>query len=106
MSVVVGVLIGGSAHPHPEEMPLEPFLSAQVKGFCGPGSCLLSLIRGGFVTMGDGEGRSQTKDVEVLLTFSLGIRAIWRALRSVGSTYEAATSVTVATVLVTVIDSV
>lgn len=66
VTVVVGVL--GSAHRHPEEMPFDPLLSAQVNGFC---PCLFSLIRGAFVTMGDGAGRSQTKEVDGLLYVSL-----------------------------------
>jgi hypothetical protein len=70
VTVAVGVLIGGSAHRHPEEMPFDPFLSAQVKGFCGGASCLFSFIRGGFVTMGDGGGRSQTNEVYVLIFVS------------------------------------
>lgn len=68
VTVVEGVLIGGSAHRQPEEMPLEPFLSAQVNDFCGPGSCLLALIAGGGVTFGAGDERSQTNEVDVLLS--------------------------------------
>lgn len=62
----MGVL--GSAHRHPEEMPFDPGLLAQVNGFC---ACLFSSIRGAFVTMGDGAGGSQTNEVDVLGSVSL-----------------------------------
>jgi hypothetical protein len=67
--------MGGSAHRHPEEIPLEPFLSAQVNGFCGAGSCLFAFAAGGEVTLADDGGRSQTKDVDTLVFVSWVVRA-------------------------------
>jgi len=98
--VDVGVRIGGSAHRQPEEMPLELGRSAQVNGFWGAGSCLFALIAGGAVTSGDGDESSQTKDVDTLV---LSARQCDPESKKA---YAVATSVSVATVLVTVVDPV
>ena len=65
--VVVGVLIAGAAHLQPEEMPLEPFRSAQVKGFCGLLCRLFNCILAAGVVIGDASEASQTKEVDALI---------------------------------------